>query len=52
VEVAKMVFVQCECDPSQFHQEAEWVKEVARTEPRIRGIVAVGAAGERRGGGT
>src|SRR5688572_24300121 len=40
VEVAKMVFAQCECDPSQFHQEAEWVTEVARTEPRIRGIVA------------
>ncbi|MGH7943927.1 MAG: amidohydrolase family protein [Opitutaceae bacterium] len=39
VEVAKMVFVQCECDPAQFQQEAEWVTDVARTEPRIRGIV-------------
>lgn len=35
-----MVFVQCECDATQFQQEVEWVSEVARTEPRIRGIVA------------
>jgi L-fuconolactonase len=40
IAVAKMVFVQCECDPRQFHQEAEWVTQVARTEPRISGIVA------------
>jgi L-fuconolactonase len=40
VEVAKMVFVQCECDPSQFQDEVEWVAEVARVEPRMRGIVA------------
>jgi L-fuconolactonase len=40
VEVAKMVFVQCECEPSQSHQEAAWVSEVAKAEPRIRGIVA------------
>jgi L-fuconolactonase len=40
VQVAKMVFVQCECDPSQFQAEADWVTDVARTEPRIKGIVA------------
>ena len=40
VSVAKMVFLQCECDPAQFQQEADWVTEVARTDPRIRGIVA------------
>lgn len=40
VSVAKMVFLQCECDPAQFQQEADWVPEVARTDPRIRGIVA------------
>lgn len=40
VQVAKMVFVQCECDPAQSLAEAEWVSEVARNEPRIRGIVA------------
>ena len=40
VEVAKMVFVQCECDPALAQQEADGVAEVARTEPRLRGIVA------------
>ena len=40
VPVAKMVFVQCECDPSFSQQETEWVTEVARVDPRIRGIVA------------
>jgi L-fuconolactonase len=39
VAVAKMVFVQCECDPVQFQEEADWVAEVARGDPRIRGIV-------------
>ncbi len=39
VEVAKMVFLQCECDPDQFQEEADWVTEVAQAEPRIRGIV-------------
>jgi L-fuconolactonase len=40
VQVAKMVFVQCECEPAQSQQEAEWVSEVARQDERIRGIVA------------
>ena len=40
VQVAKMVFVQCECDPALSQQEADWVTEVARLYPRIRGIVA------------
>ncbi len=39
VEVAKMVFLQCDCDPTQFQAEADWVTEVARTDPRICGIV-------------
>lgn len=39
VQVAKMVFLQCECDPAQFQEEAEWVAEVAKVDPRIRGIV-------------
>ncbi len=39
VQVAKMVFLQCECDPAQFQEEADWVTEVARVDPRIRGIV-------------
>jgi L-fuconolactonase len=39
VQVAKMVFLQCECDPAQYAEEAAWVTEVSRQDPRIRGIV-------------
>jgi len=39
IAVAKMVFLQCECDPAQFQEEADWVTEVARIDPRLRGIV-------------
>jgi L-fuconolactonase len=39
VQVAKMVFLQCECDPAQFADEADWVTGVAAVDPRIRGIV-------------
>jgi L-fuconolactonase len=40
VQVAKMVFVQCDCDPAQSQQEADWVTTVAKQDPRLRGIVA------------
>src|ERR1043165_5531475 len=40
VRVEKMVFVQCECETSQALEEATWVGEVAKADPRIRGIVA------------
>jgi L-fuconolactonase len=39
VQVAKMVFLQCEADFAQFQEEADWVTEVAAVDPRIRGIV-------------
>lgn len=39
VQVAKMVFLQCECDATLFREEADWVTEVSRVDPRIRGIV-------------
>jgi L-fuconolactonase len=39
VAVAKMVFLQCECAPAQYEDELAWVTEVARVDPRIRGIV-------------
>lgn len=39
VAVAKMVFLQCECDFAHFQEEADWVTEVSRVDPRIRGIV-------------
>jgi len=40
VAVAKFVFVQCECDPTQSQAEVDWVTDVAAEEPRLRGIVA------------
>ncbi|QYM78685.1 amidohydrolase family protein [Horticoccus luteus] len=39
VQVAKMVFLQCEADFAQFQEEADWVTEMAAIDPRIRGIV-------------
>jgi L-fuconolactonase len=39
VAVDKMVFLQCECDPVQYQQEADWVTRLAQDEPRIEGIV-------------
>ena len=40
VQVEKMVFLQCECDPAQYAQEAEWVTGLSREDPRIQGIVS------------
>jgi L-fuconolactonase len=40
VQIAKMVFVQCECDPAQSQSEVDWVADIAREDPRLRGIVA------------
>jgi len=40
VQVEKMVFVQCECDPVQYRKEVGWVSDLARIDPRIRGIVS------------
>lgn len=40
VQVEKMVFLQCEVDPAQFMQEAEWVTVLAQTQDaRIQGMV-------------
>ena len=39
VAVAKMVFLQCEADFALFQEEADWVTEVSKVDPRIRGIV-------------
>ncbi len=40
VQVAKLVFVQCDCDPVQSLDEVDWVTSVSLTEPRLRGMVA------------
>jgi L-fuconolactonase len=39
VNVAKMVFVQCECDRAQYMDELAWVSDIAKQDPRIEGIV-------------
>ena len=40
IPIERMVFVQCECDFSQYQQETNWVTELAREDPRIQGIVS------------
>jgi L-fuconolactonase len=39
VQVDKMVFVQCECDPAQHLEELAWITNQAKTEPRLKGLV-------------
>jgi L-fuconolactonase len=39
VQVEQMVFLQAECDFAQFMDEANWVTQLAQTEPRLTGIV-------------
>jgi L-fuconolactonase len=40
VKVEKMVFLQCECEPSQYMDEVRWVTELAENEDgRIQGMV-------------
>ncbi len=39
VQVEQMVFLQCECEFSQFMDEANWVTQLAQSEPRLKGIV-------------
>jgi L-fuconolactonase len=39
-DVAKLVFVECGCDPASSLAEARWVSGLAAAEPRLRGIVA------------
>jgi L-fuconolactonase len=40
VNVEKMIFVECGREESQALDEVKWVSELAKTEPRLRGIVA------------
>ncbi|MBI5093413.1 MAG: amidohydrolase family protein [Candidatus Hydrogenedentes bacterium] len=39
IQVDKIVFIQCECEPVQFLDEFAWVAGLAKTEPRIQAIV-------------
>lgn len=38
--IESMVFVQCEAEITAFEAEAAWVEELAKQEPRIKGLVA------------
>ena len=40
LEVEKMIFMQCECDPSQYKEEVQWVTQLAEKESRLQGIIA------------
>lgn len=40
IKVEKIVFMQCECLPSQSMKEVEWVTQLSLTDSRIRGIVS------------
>lgn len=40
LSVGKIIFMQCECDPSQYKQEVEWVSKIASNDNRIQGIVS------------
>lgn len=40
LNVEKMVFMQCECEPSRYMEEVQWISELARQDPRIQGIVS------------
>lgn len=39
-EVGKMIFVECGREASQAFDEAKWVSDLAKSEPRLCGIVA------------
>jgi len=39
-EVSKIIFVECGCDPAQSLAEVDWISTVAKSEARLKGIVA------------
>jgi L-fuconolactonase len=38
--VSKIIFVECGCEPAQSLAEVNWISDRAKTEPRLKGIVA------------
>jgi len=38
--VSKFIFVECGCEPAQSLAEVDWVSTLAKSEPRLKGIVA------------
>ena len=40
VEIERIVFVQCDCDRSQYRDEVEWVTSLSKQDDRLQGMVA------------
>ncbi len=40
VNVSKLIFVECGCEPAQSLAEVDWISTLAKSEPRLKGIVA------------
>ena len=40
VDVKKIIFVECDCAPAQSLAEADWASDLAKSEPRLKGIIA------------
>jgi len=38
--VGKIIFVECGCEPAQSLAEVDWISNSAKTEPRLRGVIA------------
>ena len=38
--ISKFIFVECGCDPSQSLQEVDWITDLARAKPQLKGIIA------------
>jgi len=39
-DVTKLIFVECACEPAQSLAEVDWISNLAKDEPRLKGIVA------------
>jgi predicted TIM-barrel fold metal-dependent hydrolase len=39
--VEKFIFVECGCEPAQNLAEVDWISALAKSEPRLKGIIAV-----------
>ena len=40
LDIEAMVFIQCEAEPAQSQDEADWVADLAKRDPRLAGMVA------------
>ena len=39
-DVSKFIFVECGCEPAQSLAEVDWISNLTKSEPRLKGIVA------------